>query len=621
MESVVAALSVKVPGTEFFPDDADNPDDIETARAMSDVTALIQKHNKAKLLLIKSLYLFWTQGTVFAYNYHRINPKFGTIQVPIKEQQEIMNYKVYCQNCGNLIGTVKETKPVEPIRCEYCGTTEVPESVEYPETIQRVVGYSEEAKGREVFDFYGPINVKIPFWAKKQEDIGYLIFKAETHYAMIKNEFKEYEDKIRPGNPSMDAYERYMRLLPEYYGNIPNDLDTVICIWLRPWMYWTVVDEEARQYLFDNFPNGAYYIYVDDVLVAISDKCLDDNWTISIDPLSDFIHGEALGKPLVPVAEMRNDLVSLAFQSIEYSIPENFADPKVLDFGKYKDQQALPGMFTPATPKSGLSLADSFFQTTPSRLSEEVQVFGENLDKDGQFVTHDFPSVYGGPSEGSKTAFEYNKSNVTALQALGLTWARVVDLWTNLMGKAAVEFVENMKEDEKSVKKENGKFINVWIRKQSLSGKVGSIEPETSETLPQSWEQKWQVIMNLLQMKDPTVNSVLLSPENSGLMKQAVNLSQKQFGEIYDIIAGQPVAVDFDVDAHGVHKRIIRNYCTSAQGVYLYKTNPQAYSLLIQHYKEHDQADQQQQMQAQMQMQPPGNQPSGNQPSGAGAQS
>lgn len=622
MESVVAALSIKLPSTEFIPDDADNPLDLETAKGFSDVSDLIQRHNKSKLLLIKALYIFWTQGTVAAYNYYRTDPKFGTVQVPRKEAHKIMSYDVYCQECGNLIGSVKETPPVSPLRCENCGLTAIPETVEYPETIERIVGYQEESKGREVFDFYGPINVKIPFYAKKQENIGYLIFKDDVHHCMVKSEFKEYEDELSDGSPSMDAYERYMRLVPEYGGNIPNCLNTVSCIWLRPWMYYCVNKDavtingiKVRDYLFQMFPKGAYYIYVDEKLVAIDDKCLDDNWTISVDPLSDFIHGEPLGKPLVPVVEMRNDLVSLAFQSIEYSIPENFADPKVLDFKKYKNQQALPGMFTPATPRSGLNLADSFFQTTPSHLSEEVQVFGEKLDQDGQFVSHDFPSVFGGPSEGSKTAFEYQKSNVAALQALGLSWTRVLDMWGGLMSKSCVEFIEHMKEDEKNVKKESGKWINVWIRKQNLTGKIGGIEPNTSETLPQSWEQKWQIILNLLQMQDPVINQALLSPENAGLLKQASNLTEffipgdhdrtKQLGEIYDIINGDPsVGVDFDVDEHFVHKRIIKNYLVSPVGVYLYKTNPQAYAMIIMHYKQHDQAEM---MQAQKEamMQPP----------------
>lgn len=601
MESVVAALSVKVPGTEFYPDDADDPQDIATAKALGDVVKLVQKHNKSPLLLIKSLYLLWTQGTVCAYNYHRTDPKFGSVSVPQKEEEEVNRYKVYCSECGTMLGDVAETKPVEPLHCEYCGKTEVPESVDYTETIERITGYSSQPKGREAFDFWGPINVKIPFWAKKQEDIGYLLFKNESHYAMLKNQFPENADDIRTGNPSMDAYERYCRLLPEYAGNIPNQLDTIATLWIRPWMYWCIEDKVVRDQLFEMFHNGAQIIYIDDVLVAASDCCLDNNWTISVDPLADFIHGEALGKPLVPVQDMRNDLVSLAFQSIEYSIPENFADSKVLDFGKYKDQQALPGMFTPVTPKAGQAIADAFFQTTPSRLSEEVQVFGENLDKDGQFVTHDFPSVYGGPSEGSKTAFEYNKSNTAALQALGLTWKRVVDLWTNTMAKCAIEFVENMKADEKYVKKENGKFLNVWIHKESLTGKIGNIEPETSEMLPQSWEQKWQLITNMLQMKDPQINAVLLAPENAGLMQQAVGLPEfwvpgandreKQFGEIYDLISQDAnVAVDVDVDDHVIHMKVIKNYLTSTTGVYLFQTNPRAYQAIIAHYKEHQQA-------------------------------
>lgn len=615
MESVIAALSIKLPGVEFFPDDADDPLDLETAQAFSEVVKLIQKHNKSSLLLIKALYIFWTQGTVCAYNYYRTNPKFGTTQVPEKTSEQIINYKLYCTDCGYLIATIKETKPTEPVTCPNCGTVAVPETTEYPETIERITGHTDQPKGREAFDFWGPINVKIPMYAKKQEDIGYLIFKTDTHYAMLKNEFQEFEDQIAESNSGQDAYERYIRLLPEYVGNVPNLLNTVSCIWVRPWMYWVIAEKDTRDKLFEKFPNGAYYIYVGTVLVAVSDKSLDDNWTISVDPLSDFIHNEPLGKPLVPVQEMRNDLVSLAFQSIEYSIPENFADPRVLDFDKYKDQQSLPGMFTAVkkAPDSG-NLSDAFFQTTPSRLSEEVQVFGENLDKDGQFVTHDFPSVYGGPSEGSKTAFEYNKSNTAALQALGLTWKRVVDLWTNTMAKAAVEFVGNMKADEKYVKKESGKFLNVWIRKQSLTGKIGNIEPETSELLPQSWEQKWQLIMQMLQMKDPMINSVLMSPENSGLMKQAVSLPefnipgeqdrQKQLGEIYDIINGDPsVAVDIDVDGHAVHMSVIRDRLTSTFGIQLHKTNPKAYAEIIQHYKNHEMA-MQQKMQAQQPSQP-----------------
>lgn len=603
MESVVAALSVKIPGTVFFPDDADSPLDCETAEGFSEVARLIQKHNKSALAIVKCLYIMWTQGTVFAYNYYKVDPKYGSVDIPDKIQEKIFTYQIYCANCANLLGTIKETAPTYPLHCADCGSTEVPENVEYSETIERITGYNTSPKGRETFDFFGPINCKIPFYARKQDDCGYLLMKLDPHYSMLKAIYEDENTPIGEGNPGQDTYERWMRLSSEYNGDIPNDLNTIKVLWIRPWFLYSITDDkELRDVLVKQYPEGAKCTFIDDKLITIEGECLDNHWTISVDPLSDFIHNEPLGKPLQPVQEMRNDLVDLAFKSIEYGIPENFADPKVLDFDKYKEQQASPGMFTPAKPNAGQSIGDAFFQTSPSHLSAEVQEFGQQLDSDGQFVVGDFPSVYGGPSEGSKTAFEYDKSNSQALQRLSLTWKRLVDLWTDLMSKAVVEFVENMKTDEKNVKRENGRFINTWIRKQNLTGKIGNVEPETSEQLPQSWEQKWHLITDLLQMQDPAINSVLLAPENSHLMKEAVSLPQfyipgdndrtKQFGEIYDIIAGDTnVHVGLDEDDHPVHKRVIKHYLTGTQGIHLYKTNPQAYMMILQHYKEHEQAE------------------------------
>lgn len=608
MESVVAALSVKVPTTIFFPDDADNPEDCETADAYSAIADLLQKHNKSPLQIIKIIYIMWTQGTVAAYNYYKIDPKYGSVRVPKKVEQKILSYDMYCDNCGNGLGLVKETPPTMPLHCDNCKVTKVPQSLAFEETIERIVDYTTEPKGRVEFDFFGPINVKIPFYARKQSDIGYLLLKLDPHFAMLRS---IYDADIKSGGPGEDTYERWIRLTQEYQGNIPRDLCTIKSLWIRPWMYFSITNDDSTvELLLKTYPNGAYCTFVNDKLTDCIDENLDDHWTISIDPLSDFIHNEPLGKPLQPIQDMRNDLVDLSFKTIEYGISENFVDPQVVDFNKYKEQQATPGMLTPAKSKAGQTLGESFFQTTPAHLSAEVQEFGQQLDTDGQFVVGDFPSVYGGPSEGSKTAFEYDKSNAQALQRLSLTWKRLVDLWTNLMSKAVVEYAENMKEDEKNVKRENGRFINTWIRKESLNGKIGSVEPETSEQLPQSWEQKWHLITNLLQMQDPAINSVLLSPENAHLMKQAVALPQfyvpgdhdrtKQFGEIYDLIANpqdQSVQVGLDEDDHPVHERVIKHYLTSPQGIHLYKSNPMAYQAIIQHYRMHKQAEQELMMQ------------------------
>src|SRR6266446_261467 len=47
LESIIAALSVTIPSVTCYPDDADNPLDIATAKAGDKIADLIRKHNDA----------------------------------------------------------------------------------------------------------------------------------------------------------------------------------------------------------------------------------------------------------------------------------------------------------------------------------------------------------------------------------------------------------------------------------------------------------------------------------------------------------------------------------------------------------------------------------------------
>ena len=603
MESIIAALSVKLPTANFFPDDAEDPNDIQTADAFNYIAKLIQKHNKSPLLLIRCLGLMWHSGTVFGYNYYRTDPKFGTVSIPETEQRQIFTYDVYCPNCGNLMGHVKETKPTSPILCSVCDSNLVPELIEKTESIEKIVGYSESPKGRVAIDFFGVKNVKVPFYARKQEDCGYLLFKIDAHYGMLKSLFPKLADNIREGSDGLadDFYERSIRLSSQYGSTLPKNLNTLKAMWLRPWMYWVFKEEECRDYCYKNFPNGCVCLFIDDKLVSVEDSDMDRHWTISFDPLTEFIHGEPMGKQLISVQEAENDLFDLSMQTIEYGISENFVDTKLIDFQKYKTEAAKPGMLTGVKAQPGKSISDGFFQTKPATLGQEVDIFHNRLEKMGQFAVGDFPALFGGEQEGGKTAYEYEKSGSRALQRLSLTYKKVVDLWIGTISKSTVLYAEQMKADEKNVTKVNGKYINEWIRKDNLTGKIGQVEPENSETLPQSMEQVWQMIVRMLEMKDPVISTVILAPENAQLLKMASGMHDlyipgendrnKQFAEIYEIIeSSQPVPIDLEIDDHPVHMRVLKQFLTSPQGMSLYRTTPETYQLLIQHYLEHQNA-------------------------------
>ena len=110
-----------------------------------------------------------------------------------------------------------------------------------------------------------------------------------------------------------------------------------------------------------------------------------------------------------------------------------------------------------------------------------------------------------------------------------------------------------MEIDEKFVKKEGDGYANVWIRQSEMTGRVADVYPEGSDQFPMTWEQTRGVIMELLQIQDPYITSVLQSPENVdefskifSLTKFKVPGAEQRYKQIYEIAKlkqGQPVQV------------------------------------------------------------------------------
>jgi hypothetical protein len=209
----------------------------------------------------------------------------------------------------------------------------------------------------------------------------------------------------------------------------------------------------------------------------------------------------------------------------------------------------------------------------------------------------------------------------------------VQEWWAKAIGKAVKSFADNMREDEKSVQAKGSTFINVWIRKAEISGTVGDVEPEVSEAFPVSWSQKRDVIMNLMQMKDPAVTAVVTHPENAGLIATIIGVPElyipgdddrtKQLMEIAELVMAEPqmgppdpmtgqpgmistVPITPDLDNNQIESEICKAWLISEVGQDAKKNNPGGYANILAHKKEHDAVLAQQaqaQMMAQAQMQ------------------
>ena len=633
LESIIAALSITVPGIKCYPDDADNPLDLSTAKAGDRISKLIYRHNDVPMLWLHALYILCTEGMTACYGYAKEDEAYGTTKVD-KYEDDIEQAYV-CPSCGSRIDDdiLENVNDYEIPACPECGA-QLDANLEKSDlAVTKLVGSTDEPKSRICLECYGGLYIKVPNYAMKQADIPYLIFSYETHYTNAIDRYEHLKDKftkeskIGPAGGGMyDPYEQWARLSPQYKGEYPVDNVTVRNTWLRPSSFNILGNVEDVKLLKKHYPKGAKVVLINDEFAEACEECLDECWTIMYNPLSDYIHQQPIGSLLVNVQDITSDIISLVLQTIEHGISQTFADPSVLNFDKYRQAEATPGSIYPAVAKSGKSVSEGFFETRTATLSQEVLPFFNQIQSLGQVVSGAQPSLFGGMLEGSRTASEYSMSRAQALQRLQNTWKMLTIWWKTIFTKAIPMYIDEVREDERSVEIDSqGNFINVFVRRAELEGKIGRIELEANENLPITWAQRKDIYMNLLESQNPNILEALASPENIKNLSEAIGLDdftipgendrQKQYEEIRDLINSEPIVqppdpmevemavsmgmqppaevelpsveIDPDLDNHDIEAEICRTYLVSDAGRLLKIENPIGYKNVLLHMRAH----------------------------------
>lgn len=611
LEAITAALSIKLPSAIFYPEDADVSEDVITAQVCHKVKEIIERHNEAKLKFIRAIVTLFNCGVVAAYIYNRRDAKYGTYKRPqfSNKTVKVTTVNLNCPDCGSNIdeiifkGDDKKKIPEEVKKCPVCGHKAIPIQDEYEDEIPEIIAYGETPKSRTIIEIFSPLFVHMPFYARSQELMPWLKLEFEQHYSLLRSTYpKLYKENqlVRGGNArAEDAEERGLRI------ETSSNLVTTKCWWVRPWGYDVVstspeIDKKIER-LREKFPDGFYAVIIDDKLAEIHNEVLDDHWQISHTPLSTYIHGEPIGKPLAPIQDLTNEVVDLQIETFEHAIPETFADATVLNFDAYGKSRAMPGMVYPAKPPAdGQPLSSAFHSIKTATLSEESDLFLRKLDDKGQFVVGSFPSIYGGPAtSGSRTAREYTESRSMALQRLTLPFNILKFWWKNVSAVAVKQFIQSLKKDEedyKEVIKTSTGFVNQWIRQSDIQGNIGQVEVDPDEDLPQSPAQLKDIFLNLIGLKDKVLNTAIFHPENTPFLARSLGYADfyipgyddrnKQYKEINELLKGGYVEVR-PWENHRVEAETLKQFLVSPPGLIAKRDNPEGYANAEQHLQEH----------------------------------
>jgi hypothetical protein len=716
LESIIAALSVVVPPVKCFPDDAENPLDIATARAGDQIGKLVYRHNEASLLWLHALFIHVTEGMVACYSYPKADESYGTYEEKTYDDVEGERENVLCSNCGHLLDSrdlppiipnkppanlaINPNAPPEPELppqaagmggmppvqsdamamgmkqptppqntlpgmknlkeqeidefmpddedaelhaalyagkdlCPACMQMMDPEVTREKFITTRLVNTKTLPKSRICLEVYGGLYVKIPNYAKRQKDVPYLIYSHDDDYAMTVERFEhlhgnpELLKQIKSGNQAgaYTQYDQWARLSPQYQAEYPMNVVTTSEAWIRPGKFNVLQPEEAAK-LKELFPDGVKVTFVNDQYAEACNEALDDCWTLTENPMSEFLHFEPLGQGLCSIQEITNDLISLVLQTIEHGIGQTFADPGVLNFKAYSQTETTPGGIFPAMPKSGKSLNDGFHEMKTATLSAEVLPFSQQIQSLAQLQTGALPSLFGGQMEGTETASQYSMSRAQALQRLQNTWKMFTSWWKIMFSKVIPMYIDEVKEmstDQREVEKnKDGNFVNVFIRKAELEGRIGRVELEANENLPLTWAQTKDLVEKLMTNPNPAIAGILSAPENIPLIHEALGLVNffvpneddvvKQYDEIRQLLDSEPiptmnpempempsVEIDPDFDNHAIEFEIVRKWIISEAGRQTKIDNEPGYRNVLLHGKMHLQVIQQQQQQQMMQ--------------------
>lgn len=653
LETIIAALSVTVPPLKCFPDDAQNPLDILTARAGDQICKKIYLHNKVSLLWLHGLYVWGTEGMVASYNYSKSDKSYGQYEENYYEDVPEEHETITCPECGyEMEDSIVETEsPMGTIEgqdmCPNCGALVNPEIQRQTIIISNLIRKEFKNKSRECIEAYGGLFVKVPLYARKQEDCPYLAYEYETHYVNVIKDYPDLREKFQ-GKPQgvFDPYDAWGRLSTQYLGEFPENVITCRNWWLRPCAF-DVLPEEDQEKLLKEFPDGVRVVLANEDYAHACPEKLDDHWTLTYNPLTDYIQHDPIALLLVSVQEITNDLISLIIQTIEHGIGQTFVDPQTVNLRAYRNQEAIPGGLYSAKSRGGRPLGESFHEIKTATLSQEVLPFGEKVQEFGQFTVGALPSLFGGALQEQKTASGYAMSRAQALQRLQNTWKMFTSWWIDIFMKVIPQYIENLHEDERDVERRNGDFVNVFIRKSELEGKIGKIELDANENLPVTWSQRKDTLFQLLQTNNEQILQILGSPENLPIMREALGLEDfyvpgeddrnKQYEEIKLLLDSEPIVippdpmqmeaaiqdpmmmqqamqpqeipsveVDPDIDNHEIEFEICRSWLVSDAGRLSKVENSLGYKNVLLHAKAHLQLIQQAMMAEQMAMQEQG---------------
>lgn len=616
---MIGAVAGAPPRIRFFPEDADDSKDLETAAGRTKLTKLIERWNPPQLMLQEETYHAWTSGFIAWWTRYVANgEKYGVDSVQLLSQgaQEVES-TIHCPQC-NWEAPADQAQP--PIPCPQCGHPLTNDDVSEGESIPvpEDGGETEIPKGRQIITAYGALNCKRPQHTQKQSQWHYFCIEEEIHYSTLRGAFPEKSDEIKPGMNfgADDVFERNARLsiaentkTPTQTAQSMANLVTFARVWFRPTAFWMIDDKEQRERLLEVFPRGCRVEFAGLTYCQSESESMDDAIVSCHAMPGRGQHRPAVGTSTMSVQDRVNTFSNIEAETYEYGIPITYRASDTFASDANEDQRAAPGLEVEVFCDKMTDVRQRIMQVradsvSPDMAKHTLDLMGPISDQ----MSGTYPALSGaGAQQGAPdTLGQQAMQRDQAMGRMGIFYVPLKQAHADVMTLSCRCFEAHAEGEVKiPVFGDTGDFESESVDITALEGEAEAY-PEGDENFPELWNQQratWMQIMDtpygqLLAKEPGNVELFGKLTGIAGLKLPGLSPWQKQLKEISeltkipqgdDLLAGIAPQVEVDSDDfHDIESACCKWWMNDEKGQKCKRENPMGWMAVKQHKSQHD---------------------------------
>lgn len=301
---------------------------------------------------------------------------------------------------------------------------------------------------------YGSIEAKVPVFASRLRDCGYIILYDDPDIQKAKEDYSWIADKIDAGQMCLDenAYERIARLgiiqnssgRGSYGWNIGDSLTHLIGRGKgffrtnrfqgldEPFEEATEADVNPEtghvmtvcEKLSEMFPAGVHIVAVGQEYACSYGKSMDDCISISHPYIGKGQTRMPILYPMVVLQDRFNQGMNLIAESQDHLVPSTWIGATATEFAAITKQRAKPGAFRNLKDMpSGVKIQDVIYREPDYAIPASAMEFLQFIDGAlPQFMLATPPSIWGAAMQDNKTAAGLQLAAAQAMGILGALW-------------------------------------------------------------------------------------------------------------------------------------------------------------------------------------------------------